>query len=158
MLIESIPYVQLGERMPEAVRWLLDAVPVLKPVIPDPGVRFQLVHHDDVAARCAPPCSGAAARASTTSPAAGTLTMRDLAEDLGWYAIPVPELAVDAAAELAGRAAVRAREGAVDQRAARAGADGHGEGRRELSWRPRYGARETLRATIAEARVAELLR
>jgi len=29
---------------------------------------------------------------------------------------------------------------------------------RELRWRPRYGARETLRAMIAEARAAELLR
>ena len=29
---------------------------------------------------------------------------------------------------------------------------------RELRWRPSYGARETLRATIAEARTSALLR
>src|SRR3712207_3343025 len=49
MLIEAIPYVRIGERIPSAIRGLFDQVPVLKPVIPDPGVPFQLVHHDDVA-------------------------------------------------------------------------------------------------------------
>ena len=38
-----------AERMPGAVRALFDQVPVLKPVLPDSGVPFQLVHHDDVA-------------------------------------------------------------------------------------------------------------
>ena len=50
MLLNAIPYVQLGEQLPGAVRALFDQVPVLKPVLPDPGVPFQLVHHDDVAA------------------------------------------------------------------------------------------------------------
>ena len=49
LLINSIPYVELGERMPSAVRALFEQVPVLKPVLPDTGVPFQLVHHDDVA-------------------------------------------------------------------------------------------------------------
>ena len=49
MLIEQIPYVRVGERLPAAVRSLVHSVPILKPVIPDPGVPFQLVHHDDVA-------------------------------------------------------------------------------------------------------------
>ena len=35
--------------MPDAVARLLGSLPVLKPVIPDPGIRFQLVHEDDVA-------------------------------------------------------------------------------------------------------------
>ena len=43
------------------------------------------------------------ARASTTSPAPGELTIADLARALGWYSVPVPELAVDAAAELVAR-------------------------------------------------------
>lgn len=158
MMIASIPYVQLGERTPEAVRWLLEAVPVLKPVIPDNGVTFQLVHHDDVASalRAAVLGRGRPGVYNLTGP--GTLTMRDLAEDLGWYAIPVPELAIDAAAELAGRLPflpekaqwINALRVPVLMDASKAA--------RELRWRPRYGARETLRATIAEARTSELLR
>jgi nucleoside-diphosphate-sugar epimerase len=159
MMIESIPYVQLGERMPEAVRWLLDtAAPVLKPVIPDNGVSFQLVHHDDVAGALRAAVLGRGRPGVYNLAGPGTLTMRTLAEDLGWYAIPVPELAVDAAAELAGRLPfvpekaqwINALRVPVLMDTTKA--------ERELRWRPRYGARETLRATIAEARTTELLR
>jgi UDP-glucose 4-epimerase len=158
MLIESIPYVQLGERMPGAVRRLLEAAPVLKPVIPDNGVRFQLVHHDDVAGALRAAVLGRGRPGVYNLAGHGTLTMRDLAADLGWYAVPVPDLAVDAAAELAGRLPfvpakaqwINALRVPVVMHTAKA--------RRELRWRPRYGARETLRATIAEARASELLR
>src|SRR4029077_3902493 len=50
LLIDSLPYTQISERLPTPVLKLLDGVPILKPVLPDPGVPFQLVHHDDVAA------------------------------------------------------------------------------------------------------------
>ncbi len=38
LLIDTIPLVDLGSRLPGAVRALFDQVPVLKPVLPDPGV------------------------------------------------------------------------------------------------------------------------
>src|SRR3954471_23008258 len=47
-MLEEIPYYRLEEAMPDSVARLLSSLPVLKPVIPDPGVRFQLVHEDDV--------------------------------------------------------------------------------------------------------------
>jgi UDP-glucose 4-epimerase len=158
MMISSIPYVQLGERTPEAVRWLLESVPVLKPVIPDNGVSFQLVHHDDVASALRIAALGRGRPGVYNLAGPGTLTMRDLAEDLGWYAIPVPDLAVDAAAELAGRLPfvpekaqwINALRVPVVMDTTKA--------ERELRWRPRFGARETLRATIAAARTAQLLR
>jgi hypothetical protein len=43
------PYYRLEDAMPDSVARLLSSLPVLKPVIPDPGIRFQLVHEDDVA-------------------------------------------------------------------------------------------------------------
>ena len=49
LLIDSLPYTQISERLPGPVLALLEGVPILKPVLPDPGVPFQLVHHDDVA-------------------------------------------------------------------------------------------------------------
>src|SRR5271165_6891728 len=49
LLIDSLPYTQLSEHLPGPVLSLLDGVPILKPVLPDPGVPFQLIHHDDVA-------------------------------------------------------------------------------------------------------------
>lgn len=158
MLIGSIPYVQLGDKMPTAVWRLLDAVPVLKPVIPDNGISFQLVHHDDVASALRAASLGRGRPGVYNLAAPGTLTMRDLAEDLGWYAIPVPELAVDVAAEVVARLPflpedaqwLNALRVPMLMETAKA--------RRELRWRPRYGVRETLRATIAEARASQLLR
>ncbi len=158
MFIQSIPYVQLGERMPHAVWRLFEAAPVLKPVIPDNGVSFQLVHHDDVASALRSAVLGRGRPGVYNLAGHGELTMRTLAEDLGWYAVPVPDLAVDAAAELAGRLPfvpekaqwINALRVPVVMDTAKA--------ERELRWRPRYGARETLRATIAEARATELLR
>jgi UDP-glucose 4-epimerase len=157
MMIESIPYVQLGERMPEAVRWLLDAAPVLKPLIPDNGVSFQLVHHDDVASALRAATVGRGQPGVYNLAGPGTLTMRDLAEDLGWYAIPVPELAVDAAAELAKLPFVPEKAQWINALRVPVLMD-TAKAERVLRWRPRYGARETLRATIAEARASELLR
>lgn len=157
MLISSIPYVQLGERMPEALRRLFEAAPVLKPVIPDNGVSFQLVHHDDVASALRAGALGRGQPGVYNLAGHGTLTMRDLAEDLGWYAVPVPELAVDAAAELARLPFVPEKAQWINALRVPVLMD-IAKAERVLRWRPRYGARETLRATIAEARAAELLR
>ena len=63
LLIDSLPYTQISERLPAPSCGLLDGVPILKPVLPDPGVPFQLVHHDDVATRCARRCSDVGAGA-----------------------------------------------------------------------------------------------
>lgn len=157
MFIASIPYVQLGERMPQALWRLFDAAPLLKPVIPDNGVSFQLVHHDDVASALRAAALGRGAPGVYNLAGPGTLTMRDLAEDLGWYAVPVPELAVDAAAELTRLPFVPEKAQWINALRVPVVMD-TAKAERELRWRPRYGARETLRATIAEARAAELLR
>ena len=69
LLIDNIPYVRISDALPGAVRRLFDVVPILKPVIPDNGVPFQLVHHDDVATAMRDRRSRArASRGSTTWP------------------------------------------------------------------------------------------
>ncbi len=50
LLLDSIPLFARGQQLPGPLRWALGRAPVLRPVLPDPGVPFQLVHHDDVAA------------------------------------------------------------------------------------------------------------
>ena len=51
LLLDLIPLLAIGQRMPGAgALALFGQVPGLRPVLPDPGVPFQLVHHDDVAA------------------------------------------------------------------------------------------------------------
>ena len=102
-MLESIPYISLSERMPAAVLRALEFMPALKPVIPDPGVSFQLVHHDDVATAMRAAVLGRGEPGVYNLAASGTITMSDLAAALGWYSVPVPDLAVGAAAELVAR-------------------------------------------------------
>ncbi len=68
LLIDSMPYTQISEHLPGPLMSVLDSVPMLRPVLPDPGVPFQLVHHDDVASALRAGCWGGANPASTTSP------------------------------------------------------------------------------------------
>jgi nucleoside-diphosphate-sugar epimerase len=158
LLIDSLPYTQISERLPGAVLGLLEGVPILKPVLPDPGVPFQLVHHDDVASAMRAAVLGRGAPGPYNLAGAGELTVKLLAEELGWYSIPVPELAVGAVAEMIGRLGflpaqaqwIAAFREPVIMSASKA--------RRELGWRPRHDALETLRETINATRMDPLIR
>ncbi len=158
LLIDSLPYTQISERLPGPVLSLLEGVPILKPVLPDPGVPFQLVHHDDVASAMRAAVLGRGTPGVYNLAGAGQMTVKLMAEELGWYSIPVPELAVDAVADIVGRLGflpaqaqwIAAFREPVIMSASKA--------RRELGWRPRHDALHTLRETIAAARLDRLIR
>ncbi len=158
LLIDNLPYTQLSGRLPGPVLRLLDGVPILKPVLPDPGVPFQLVHHDDVADAVRAAVLGRGAPGIYNLAGPGQLTVRELAEELGWYSIPVPELAVDAVAQMVGRLGflpaqaqwVSAFREPVIMDTAKA--------RRDLRWRPKHDALQTLRETITATRMDPIIR
>ena len=152
LLINSIPYVQLRERLPGAVRALFDQVPILKPVLPDPGVPFQLVHHDDVATALRAAVLGRGAPGIYNLAGPGELTVADLADELGYYAVPVPELAIDATAEIVARLPFLPDEAKWIEAARTPVIMDTAKARRELRWRARHDARETLRETVEAAR------
>jgi UDP-glucose 4-epimerase len=158
LLIDSLPYTQISDRLPGPVRALLDGVPILKPVLPDPGVPFQLIHHDDVASAIRAAVLGRGKPGVYNLAGPGEMTVKLLAEALGWYSIPVPDLAVDAVAEMIGRLGflpaqaqwIAAFREPVIMSTAKA--------RRELRWRPTHDAAETLRETVTTARMDRLIR
>jgi UDP-glucose 4-epimerase len=158
LLIDSLPYTQISERLPGPVLSLLDGVPILRPVLPDPGVPFQLIHHDDVASAIRAGVLGRGRPGAYNLAGAGELTVSELARELGWYSIPVPELAVDAAAEMISRLGflpaqaqwIAAFREPVIMSTAKA--------RKELRWRPRHDAITTLRETIVAHRMDPLIR
>jgi UDP-glucose 4-epimerase len=158
LLIDSLPYTQISERLPGPVLSLLDGVAILKPVLPDPGIPFQLVHHDDVASAMRAAVLGRGSPGVYNLAGPGQLTVRQLAQELGWYSIPVPELAVDAVAEMIARLGflpaqaqwIAAFREPVIMDTARA--------RRELRWRPKHDALQTLRETVTAARLDRLIR
>ena len=158
LLIDSLPYTQISERLPAPVLALLDGVPILKPVLPDAGVRFQLVHHDDVASAMRAAVLGRGEPGAYNLAASGELTIKQLAEELGWYSIPVPELAVDAAAETIARLGFLPAQAQWIAAFREPVIMSTSKARRELGWRPRHDALQTLRETIAAARLDSLIR
>jgi nucleoside-diphosphate-sugar epimerase len=157
LLVENLPYVSMREHLPGAVRRLFDVMPILRPVLPDNGVPFQLVHEDDVATAMRAAILGRGAPGVYNLAGPGELTVSDLADALGWYALPIPELAVDAAGELVSRLPfvpaeaqwINAFREPVLMDTTRA--------RRELRWRPRHDAKTTLGDTVAAARADGLI-
>jgi nucleoside-diphosphate-sugar epimerase len=152
ILVNQIPYVRWGDRLPGAVRALFDVVPILKPVLPDPGVPFQLVHHDDVATALRAGVLGRGEPGAYNLAGEGTITMSDLAGALGYYSVPVPDLAVDATAEIVSRLPLMPDEVTWIEAVRRPTLMDTARARRLLRWRPEHDAAETLRATVAAAR------
>src|SRR4051794_18353907 len=153
-MLEEIPYYRLSEAMPDPVARLLGSLPVLKPVIPDPGIRFQLVHEDDVASAFAAGVRGLGEPGPYNLAGSGLLTMKDVADALGWYSVPVPRPLVEATAEIATRLPLMPEQVAwihsvkkpVLMKTARA--------KKELRWRPKHTARATLTEMAAAQRAA----
>jgi nucleoside-diphosphate-sugar epimerase len=149
LMVENIPYGRISDQLPSAVRRLFDVVPILKPVIPDPGVRYQLVHHDDVATAMRAAIQGRGEPGIYNLAGEGDLTMSDLADEMGYYAIPVPELAIDATAEVTARLPLMPPEAAWVQAFRVPVIMDTTKARRELGWRPKHHGRNTLRAMVA---------
>lgn len=157
-LVQNIPYIRLSERMPTAMRRMLELMPALAPVLPDPGVPFQLVHHDDVASAFRAAVLGRGHPGVYNLAGPGTLTVADLADALGWYSVPVPELALDAVAEVVARVPFVPAEAQWIESIRTPVIMDSSKARRELRWRPRYDALQTLRAMVQCARSEQLIR
>ena len=133
------------DRLPGPLASLAGAVGVL----PDPGVPFQLVHHDDVATALRAGVVGRGEPGAYNLAAAGEITMSDLAAAIGYRTVPMPKLAVEAAAELVAHLPFLPEEASWVEALRRPVLMDAGKARRLLHWRPRYDAQETLRLTVS---------
>ena len=152
LLLDLIPMLALGRRIPSPLRWALRRVPELRPVLPDPGVPFQLVHQDDVAVALAAAVLGQGDPGVYNLAGPGELTISDLAHELGWHTVPAPQLAVGAAAEAVALMPFLPDEAAWIEAVRRPMLMDTSRARRKLHWMPQHGARETLRDMIAAVR------
>ena len=152
MLIRAmLEQIQLGGRLP-FITTFLNTVPFLKPVLPDPGTPFQLVHQDDVAQALVAATTGRGEPGIYNLAGDGTMSFGELASAIGWYSVPVPSFAVDATAELIARIPFAPAE-LQWINAARVPVlmDTH-KAREKLGWEPAYDTRETLGDTAEAAR------
>src|SRR4029079_6120938 len=79
-------------------------LPVVRPVLPDTGIPFQLVHHDDVASAIAAAVAGEGEAGIYNLAARDEWTPAALARALGGATRPVPRAAVAAVAAAIDRA------------------------------------------------------
>jgi nucleoside-diphosphate-sugar epimerase len=142
--------------------FMIETIPALirklpaGPLLPDPGVPFQLVHQDDVATALAAAIAGDGPPGTYNLAGPGTLTGGDLARALGWPTVPVPRIAAAVAAEATRLPLVPAKlkwlnatrvPVVMDTTAAR----------EQLGWEPRHAADDVLAQTVAAARERGLL-
>jgi UDP-glucose 4-epimerase len=157
MLVEqTVDAVRVGDPVP-LLRKGVEKLPLVKPILPDPGVPIQLVHHDDVARAMAAAICGDGPPGAYNLAGEGEVSMSDIARALGWRSVPVPGPAVSVGTAAARRltfASTRlewatALDTPVLMDTAKA--------RRELGWRPQHDAQETLAETVVGAREKGLL-
>jgi UDP-glucose 4-epimerase len=157
MLIEqTVDAVRAGDPVP-LLRKGIEKLPLVKPVLPDPGMPFQLVHHDDVARAMAAAICGDGPPGVYNLAGEGEIGIADIARELNWRSVPLPVPAVNVGAAAARRLTfassklewATALDTPVLMDTARA--------RRDLGWDPQHNAQETLRETVAGAREKGML-
>jgi nucleoside-diphosphate-sugar epimerase len=133
------------------------SVPVVRPVLPSPELPFQLVHHDDVASAIRAAVLGRGSPGVYNLAAEDALVPADIARELGWYSVPVPGLAVDAAAGVLSRLPLMPARAAWLNAFREPVLMDCAKAQRELGWEARHGGRETLRETVEAGRASGLL-
>jgi nucleoside-diphosphate-sugar epimerase len=151
-LLDQVPYLRLEHALPAWMLRALRLIPRPAPVLPDHGVPFQLVHHDDVAAALV---TGVLARGKPgiyNLAGAGEVHLSDVAHELGWHAVRVPKRAFDATADILGRIPrLEVETGWLEAMRVPMLMD-CSRARRELGWQPAYDGRETLHELVAAYR------
>jgi UDP-glucose 4-epimerase len=157
MLVEqTVDAVRVGDPVP-LLRKGVEMLPLVRPILPDPGTPLQLVHHDDVAQAMAAAICGDGPPGAYNLAGEGEVRVRDVAGELGWGWVPVPRPAVSL-----GTAAARRLSFASAKLEWAIAADtpvlmDTAKARRDLGWKPRHDARETLAETVRGAREKGLL-
>jgi UDP-glucose 4-epimerase len=147
---------RLGDPLP-ALRRGLGKLPLPRPVLPDPGVPIQLVHHDDVARALAAAIAGGGAPGAYNLAGEGTIGIGDVARAIGWRAVTVPGPATRLGAGIAGSLSFLSPQLEWATALHTPVLMDAGKARRELGWEPRFDAGETLVQAAVSAREDGLL-
>ena len=102
-LSDQMPWQQLAAALPEPLRRAAASVQNGLPLLPDPGVELQLVHHDDVASAIALAATGAGSPGDFNLAGDGVITFAEVARATGTRSLPVPRAAARAASAVIAR-------------------------------------------------------
>jgi nucleoside-diphosphate-sugar epimerase len=141
-LADAMPWNQL----PGLMRTVAKALPVLKPVVPDPGVPLQLVHHDDVAGAIALAATAPAPPGAYNIGADGVVTVSEVAKALGGRPVRVPAAAASVASAAIARLPFVPSELEWLHVARTSVVMDTTKAKKDLGWQPKYTSEETLAA------------
>jgi UDP-glucose 4-epimerase len=153
---QAVKAVRLGDPLP-GFRRAVGRIPHFPPVLPDGGVPFQLVHHDDVAAALSAAVEGAGSPGPYNLAGDGEIGISELAAALGWRAVRVPTPAFRFGAGFARRLSFASADLEWAIALSRPVLMATARARDELGWEPLHDAAETLEQTAEAARAAGLL-
>ncbi|MDT4927693.1 MAG: hypothetical protein QOF92_560 [Pseudonocardiales bacterium] len=144
MLAKSMPWRRLQEVLPTPLRSAVGLLQGVLPLMPDPGVPVQLVHHDDVAAAIALAASGAGEPGAYNLAGDGEISLGDVAKATGTRAVRVPQAAATFASALLAKLPmvpaatewIHVARSSVVMDTSRA--------KNLLGWQPKHTTRETL--------------
>jgi UDP-glucose 4-epimerase len=163
-LLQNIPYLQLFELLRRFQNPLTAAVldalarfPNLKPVLPDPGTPFQLVHHDDVAEALLAGVLGRGEPGVYNLAASPPIRVSELASELGWYSLPIPETAIESLSELVARLPLLPAQAQWVETLRQPVLVDTTKAREKLGWVPQHDGHDVLREMVAAARERGLL-
>jgi nucleoside-diphosphate-sugar epimerase len=120
-------------------------------------VPFQLVHHDDVASAIAAAIEGRGDPGIYNLAGQGEMTSADLARALGWYSVPVPDLAVQLTAEVVSRVPFLSGEVEWITALRTPVIMSTEKAQSELGWMPVFDTVETLAQTADAAREQQVI-
>ncbi len=148
-LATSMPWQQVLDRMPAALRPAIAGLQGMLPLMPDPGHPVQLVHHDDVAQAIALSTVGAGEPGAYNLAADGVVTLGDVAKATGTRSVRVPaSFATAASAVLKSLPMVPAAAEWVHVARTSVVMD-TSRAKETLGWRPEHTSQETLDSLAA---------
>jgi nucleoside-diphosphate-sugar epimerase len=151
-LLNQLPYVRLEKHLPAAVVTALGLIPGVTPILPDHGVPFQLVHHDDVAEALLAAVLGRGTPGIYNLAADGTVSVSDIAAELGWRTFPIAKGAVEITARVLAQIPPLAVEAGWLQALRTPMMMDCARAHRDLDWQPTHDAQATLHEMVAAHR------
>jgi UDP-glucose 4-epimerase len=150
-LADAMPWRQVADRLPGVVTKVVGALPLPRPLFPDPGIPLQLVHHDDVAAAIDAAVTTDAPPGAYNIAGDGTVSLSEVATALGARPVRIPLAVAQAtSAALEWLPAVPAMLEWLHTGRTSVVMD-TSKAKKNLGWQPRYSSAETLTA-LASAR------
>lgn len=144
ILADLMPWRQLLGKLPGALRGPFAAAQGLLPLVPDPGLRIQLVHHDDVAEAIARAAIGAGSPGNYNIAGDGTVSVTQVARATGTRSVRVPAAAATAASALIARLPLVPAAAEWLHTARTPMIMDTSKAKQGLGWQPKHSADETL--------------